>query len=365
MPRMLRGRDVVCVGSVGWRAPLWTEEHHLAARLGRDNRVLYVEPPRADRTRLSGPLGSGLGLARPAPGVEVLIPPAVGAAPGRPLRAWLVRRAVRRRGLRDVLLYAFTPDAAELLDAVAPAHVVYHCRRAWPATDAERRLARRADVALAAAPALVARLRELGAAAPRPALAAADTTTFARALAAGSIDPAIDALPRPRIVVTGEVAARTLDVALVAALAALRPRWQIALVGPVGAPGGSALAPLREAPNIHLLGEREHATMPEVLRGADAALVPVRLTPETATMAPMCVYEHLAAGLPVVATPLPALAGLRDVRFAEQPLEVAAALDELLADDDLEARRARSAAVAGHSWDTRLEQLAAALREAT
>lgn len=360
---MLQGRDIVCVGSVGWRVHPWTEEHHLSARLGRENRVLFVEPPGRDATRLSGALGSGLGLAHPAPGVDALTPPALTGPAGRALRLRLVRRAARRLALEDVLLYAFTPAADELVDALAPAQVVYHCRRAWPEVEAERRLARRADVVLAGAPSLVERLRELGAQ-PHPAPAVADTAAFARALADGRVDGALAALSRPRIVVTGTVSARLVDVELVAALAALRPAWQLALVGPVGAREASALAPLRAAPNVHLLGPRPHAAIPEVLRGADAALVPLRLTPETATLFPMRIYEHLAAGLPVVATPLPALGGVRDVRLADGAEAVAAALDELLAGDDVEARRARSAAAASHSWDIRLEQITTALREA-
>ncbi len=59
---------------------------------------------------------------------------------------------------------------------------------------------------------------------------------------------------------------------------------------------------------MHLLGTRAYDELPAVLRGADAALIPYALNELTASIFPMKVYEYLAAGLPVVATPLPALA---------------------------------------------------------
>ena len=64
-------------------------------------------------------------------------------------------------------------------------------------------------------------------------------------------------------------------------------------------------------PNVHLLGARPYAALPDVLRGADAALVPYAINDLTRSVFPMKVYEYLAAGLPVVTTPLPALAGYR------------------------------------------------------
>jgi len=74
--------------------------------------------------------------------------------------------------------------------------------------------------------------------------------------------------------------------------------------------------------------------------------------PETST---------LAAGLPVVATPLPALAGRVEVAIASDAAGMAAALDEALLHDSPQRRAERSAAAASHSWDRRLEEIAAAI----
>ena len=75
----------------------------------------------------------------------------------------------------------------------------------------------------------------------------------------------------------------------------------------------------------------------------------------------MKVYEYLAAGLPVVATPLPALAGVEGSLAAADAQAMAAALDRELAGD---APRAAGGALACRvtlSWDTRLEEIDAAL----
>src|SRR5207247_968868 len=64
--------------------------------------------------------------------------------------------------------------------------------------------------------------------------------------------------------------------------------------------------------------------------------------PLTASIFPMKVYEYLAAGLPVVATALPALAGVDGVVTAAGAEAVGARLQEALADDTPERRRQRS-----------------------
>ena len=75
----------------------------------------------------------------------------------------------------------------------------------------------------------------------------------------------------------------------------------------------------------------------------------------------MKVYEYLAAGLPVVATPLPALAGVDAITTASDANAMAGALARALDEDSPARRQARSEAARGHSWDARLEQISRAL----
>ena len=100
-----------------------------------------------------------------------------------------------------------------------------------------------------------------------------------------------------------------------------------------------------------------------MLRGADVGLIPYASNQLTASIFPMKVYEYLAAGLPVVSTPLPALSDVAEVARAGDAAEMAARIGATLARDDADLRMERSRAAAGHSWEARLEQLAAAVRE--
>ncbi len=461
----LRGREIVCVGFADWDTELWTNQHHLMSRMARENRVLFVEslglrrPQLAGRdlTRIARRLRRGLAPPRASDGLQVLAPlvlPLHGNAAARALNRGLlraqVRRAVRRLGMRQPILWAYVPQAEALIETLDPELVVYHCVDDIAAQEgvdkvsflaAERRFAARADLVLASAPALAARMRELSGNvlyAPN----VADTDLFARALRQGPSghsphppseqgphppseqgphppseqgphppseqgphppseqgphppseqgphppseqgphathhrspsdrsdrdpaarpDPAVAALPRPCVVFTGAIVAKKLDVPLLAALARARPAWSFALVGPVGAgdPGTDVSALSRE-PNIHLLGRRTYEQLPDVLRAADAGLIPYARNPLTESIFPMKVYEYLAAGLPVVATPLPALADVAEVATAPDAEGIARLLEEAIAADTPELRAERSRAAAAHSWARRLEEIAAAI----
>jgi hypothetical protein len=65
----------------------------------------------------------------------------------------------------------------------------------------------------------------------------------------------------------------------------------------------------------------------------------------------------------VVATPLPSLRGVEGIDFADDVKGTVAKLEELLASDSPERRANRSTLAARHSWESRLEEIDAALAE--
>lgn len=386
-PPSLRGRDIVCVGFADWDTDLWTNQHHLMSRLARENRVLFVEslglrrPQLASRdlSRVWRRLRRGLAPPRAVDGLHVLAPLVLPFHRHRSVRALnqrllpaLVGRAARRLGLERPILWSYVPQAEVLLQTLDPSLVIYHCVDDIAAQEridtasfraAEERFAARADLVLASAPALARRLRTLS----RNVLEVpnvADTELFSTALAPGRADPAVAALAAPRIVFTGAIVSIKLDFDLIAELARLRPSWSFVLIGPVG-PGDprTDVSRLAAEPNVHLLGGRAYGELPDVLRAADAGLIPYARNELTASIFPMKVYEYLAAGLPVVATPLPALEGVEDVATAADAAGMARLLDEALAGDAPEQRAARSRRASSHSWNGRLEEIAAAVQQ--
>jgi glycosyltransferase involved in cell wall biosynthesis len=176
-------------------------------------------------------------------------------------------------------------------------------------------------------------------------------------MAPGLREPAeLAGLPRPRAVYAGSLDS-WFDAALLGAVASLLPRWAFVLIGPVRA----ALRDLRGRPNVVLLGPRPYADLPAYFRHADAGLVPFVLTPLTHAIHPIKIYEYLAAGLPVVATPMEESAAIgAPIRLAAGPEAFAAAL-EAARSEGADAAAARSAFARRHTWDRRFEELMGAL----
>jgi glycosyltransferase involved in cell wall biosynthesis len=108
------------------------------------------------------------------------------------------------------------------------------------------------------------------------------------------------AIPHPRLGFFGVIDER-MDAGLVGALAALRPQWQFVMIGPVVKIDEATLP---RAPNIHWLGGRSYDELPSYLAGWDAGLMPFAMNESTRFISPTKTPEFLAAGVPVVSTPI-------------------------------------------------------------
>lgn len=382
---------IVIAASAGWETPAPVNAHQVARRLAaRGHRVLFVESvglrapaPLASRhdlrrigARLRGLLG---GVREVEPRLYVFSPawPLLGPRALRALALRLVAggaaRAARALGFESAILWAFLPTALPMAERLGARLVVYHCvdhYAANPGVDAafvdalERRMLARADVVFATSPWLAERLRAARAdvvLAPN----VADVALFARAHEPLAEPAELAPLSRPRAIYVGNLAAYRVDLALLAALA--RDGVALALVGPVGLGDASsppaALAELLGLPNVHALGPRPPAALPALLRHADVALIPFLDNEHTRASSPLKLWEYLAAGLPVVATPLPNFLPLAEegiVTLARGPEAFAAAVRAVAAEPP--GRRAqRLARAREHDWPARIESLCAAV----
>lgn len=199
-----------------------------------------------------------------------------------------------------------------------------------------------------------------------------DATHFARDPSAPTTDPAGQAhIPHPRAGFFGVVDER-MDMAFLARLAALRPDIHFPIIGPVVKIAPTSCA---QAPNIHWLGSRSYADLPAHLHHWDVGLMPFALNDATRFISPTKTPEYLAAGLPVVSTPIRDVVrpyGERGlVEIAATPEQAAQALDRALAVASTSRWRAAVAdQLASTSWDRtwafmlgRIEALAPATKE--
>jgi UDP-galactopyranose mutase len=168
------------------------------------------------------------------------------------------------------------------------------------------------------------------------------------------------ALPRPRFGFYGVVDER-MDLALLAAVADARPDWSIVIVGPVVKIDP---ADLPRRPNISYLGGKDYADLPAYVGGWDVALMPFAINEATRFISPTKTPEYLAAGRPVVSTPIVDVirhyGALEAVRVAETPdafiAECEAAL-ALAADPAGTWHDEVDAALAELSWDSVFAQM--------
>ena len=69
---------------------------------------------------------------------------------------------------------------------------------------------------------------------------------------------------------------------------------------------------LTRYPNVHLLGRKPYADLPQYCKGFDVALIPFPISEVTLNANPLKAREYLAAGLPTVSTKIPEVEVLGD-----------------------------------------------------
>lgn len=389
-------RDCILFSTADWDEPYWTNKQHTAVELAKRGwRVLYVESvgirsPRVasgrDWKRLWRRLWRGvrsvvLGAPARADNIWVMSPltfPARHHWPlvrsfNRALLRFTVNRSANALGFEKPVVWTYHPY---LLDAIATLDrggLVYHCvddLREIPGVDvaafnaAEERLLGEATAVFTTAQSLRDRCARLNANThyfPN----VVDALHFGQATEPGELPPELAAIPEPRIVYHGVLSDFKVDLALLIAVAKMRPDWQLVLIGQEREGQQSPLvAELARLPNVHLLGYRSYARLPAYLRGVQVGMLPTLLNDYTRSMFPMKFYEYLAAGLPVVSTPLAFTADVAEgLEIGASAPEFAAAIERQLARGRLSAEEARRY-VGDNTWDARTAKMLASIQPA-
>ncbi|MGK7869285.1 glycosyltransferase [Falsiroseomonas sp. E2-1-a20] len=366
-PTRSSGRDsrpvLLCLSHLRWDF-VFQRPQHLMTRAARDHEVIFFEEPlerdvEVPRLELSAETG---GVTRAIP----ILPRGTDAVAAQ--RALLDDLLEERAG-RRLVAWFYTPMALAFADDLRPDVTVYDCmdelsafRGAPPAMlDMERRLLERADLVFTGGRSLYEAKRDRH---PRVSCfpSSIDTAHFARARGGMAEPESMAGIARPRMGFFGVIDER-MDLGLVAGLAALRPDLQLVMLGPVVKIDPASLP---QAPNLHWLGGRRYDELPAYLAHWDLGFMPFALNESTRFISPTKTPEFLAAGLPVVSTPVVDVvrdygeAGL--VEVVSSAAEMAEQADRLLRAASPAWLARVDAQLATNSWDLTWTRMAALIR---
>jgi UDP-galactopyranose mutase len=114
-------------------------------------------------------------------------------------------------------------------------------------------------------------------------------------------DPADQAhIPHPRFGFFGVIDER-FDIEMIDAVAKAKPEWQFVLLGPVVKIDPATLPAYN---NVHYLGGKSYDELPSYIAGWDIAMIPFAMNESTRFISPTKTPEYLAAGKPVISTPI-------------------------------------------------------------
>jgi dTDP-4-dehydrorhamnose reductase len=338
---------------------------HLMMRLAKNYRVFFLEEPC---------LIEGVPhwkIKRPAENVWVCQPHTNIAAGGfhdeqlsvlRPLLADLVMQ----HSLTKPDVWFYTPMALPLLSGLDAQIVVYDCMDELASfKNAPRQLLQRehallkiCDLVFTGGPSLY-RAKQPRHDAVHCFPSSVERAHFARGADPANEHPEQQQVGRPRLGFFGVIDER-LDIALLDRLATSHPEWQIIMVGPVVKIDPATLP---QHPNVHYFGARPYAELPRFLAGWDVCLLPFARNDATRFISPTKTLEYMAAGKPIVSTPVTDVAEPYSsvVRIGVDDGFVAACAAALTETCDEQARRvARMRDIVDRtSWDRTAQQMRA------
>ena len=369
-----------------WFAENRTSSHHIAKRLAERYPLLYVESPgfRAPKANARDVRKLWKKLSRAAELPTAIHPAPRGGVnrqmwhmtlPQIPFRKlplvsalnrWmgrvLVKRALRHLGFERPLLWFVVPHTAALAGQLDERFLVYYCIDDYASLpDIDRReigrmdetLTRTADQVFVSSPALLEPKKKLN---PHTTYSphGVDVELFQQTLnPALPLADGAKPLQHPIIGFFGLLEA-WVDLELIAYLARSRPEWTFLLIGRIAVD----VSELQSLPNVVFPGAQRYETLPRWAKAFDAAIIPFRQSELVRNVNPLKLREYLATGKPVVSVWTPEVERFADcVGIARTPEKFLAALERALRTDTEEKRAARLKAVAGMTWESRVNEV--------
>jgi UDP-galactopyranose mutase len=357
--------DFVCLSHLRWNF-VYQRPNHLMHRAARDHRVFFVEEPIVEGPARVEMHEIEKNLWRVVPHVE----PSWDEQQRLDAQRAFLDNLFVEKNIRDYGLWYYTPMALPFSRHLDPKVVVFDCmdelshfKGAAPILrDLETELLARSDVVFTGGQSLyeAKRGRHHNVHAFPSSI---DVAHFKHARDDQNEPEDQRSIARPRLGYCGVIDER-MDLALIEGVASAQPDWQIVMLGPVVKISEDCLPRLL---NIHYLGMKKYDELPKYFAGWDVGLLPFAINDATKFISPTKTPEYLAAGLPVVSTPI------RDVvrpygelgmaRIASTADEFVAAVKASLSFGGAE-RKTVDAFLDRTSWDRTWQSMTALVAEA-
>lgn len=343
--------DLICFSHLRWDF-VFQRPQHIFTRFAAEHRVFFIEEP------MFGDSGPRLEISRRDNGLHVVVPHLPHGADIDAVMTNLVAELSDEQQIKECVVWFYTPMMLRWADRLEPQAIIYDCmdelsmfRGAPPQLiEREAELFERADLVFTGGQSLFEAKRDKH----RAVYAfpsSIDVKHFEQALSIDEEPEDQKGIPHPRIGFCGVIDERT-DIDLLNRIADLRPDWHYIMIGPVVKIDE---AELPRHDNIHYLGGKQYAELPGYIGGWDVAMMPFAMNDSTKFISPTKTPEYLAAGRPVVSTPIRDVVrpygekGL--VHIASEAEEFVNAIEIALSEDG-ETRRANAREhLSSMSWD--------------
>lgn len=328
-------RPLICFSHLRWDF-VWQRPQHLLSRLSKRFKIYFVEEPAFSELTDQPKLEVLPTPANPDIVVIRLILPGAeeswvghGDKTSQPVYNDLLSQFFKEQNIKQPLLWFYTPMALDFLQIIPDYKLlIYDVMDQLAAfKDApvellkrEKDLLERADIVLTGGVSLYRSKLPFN---KNTYLfpSGVEIEHYATAANPANFDlpPELEGRKKPILGYFGVIDERV-DQPLLAYIANSRPDWTILLIGPVLKidPGE-----LPVADNLLYLGMRPYNVLPSYLAFFDVALIPFALNEATEYLSPTKTLEYLAAGKPVIATPINDVIELYGevVRIAHNPNE--------------------------------------------
>jgi glycosyltransferase involved in cell wall biosynthesis len=358
--------------------------HQVLTRLARYFPVVWMDPPlqwREAWSSLSGPRypaeypselpdDPDFVLSKPGRFLPRVFRPRIADRLTTRGRLLAGTHRLRSRGAEPAVLYLWRPRFAPMLDLVPHRVSLYHIDDEYsfsakerPVDPVEAALLRRVDQAIIHSPALWEKKAHLASRA-----AFVPNGVDYAAYASPTAEPVdMCRIPHPRVGYVGVIKSQ-LNIPLLVALAERRPEWSFVLVGPCRdmRDDQDAFDALGRLPNVYLLGPRPIAELPSYTQHIDVGLMPYDVNDYTKYIYPLKLHEYLAAGLPVVASPIRSLQDFQAVvSLATDVDDWCAGIEAALAPGvrEGEALIERQSVARAYDWGVLVARIAALIAE--